>query len=159
VAAALQQRLLPGDRALLLYEGGVDSTSLLSPELMVETLRRFGFDVRVVPYAAWRRKVLALASTADTRNALFPFTDVIYALTPLRFLGQRYQLEWWLENRGCPDEIRAALEPREHIQPAVVSQMVGYYVQAGAMPSPSSAGRSSPYTSPWRCRRTCRSPW
>jgi len=114
----------------------LDSTSLLSPELMVETLRRFGFDVKVVPYAAWRRKVLALASTANTRNALFPFTDVIYALTPLRFLGQRYQLEWWLENRGCPDEIRAALEPREHIQPAVVSQMVGYYFRAGAMPAP-----------------------
>ena len=114
----------------------LDSTSLLSPELMVETLRRFGFDVRVVPYAAWRRKVLALASTADTGNALFPFTDVIYSLTPLRFLGQRYQLEWWLENRGCPDEIRAALEPREHIQPAVVSQMVDYYVRAGAMPRP-----------------------
>jgi thioester reductase-like protein len=114
----------------------LDSTSLLSPELMVETLSRFGFDVRVVPYAAWRRKVLALASTADSRNALFPFTDVIYALTPLRFLGQRYQLEWWLENRGCPDEIRAALEPREHIRPAVVSQMVGYYIRAGAMPAP-----------------------
>ena len=119
----------------------LDSTSLLSPELMVETLSRFGFDVRVVPYAAWRRKVLALASTADTRNALFPFTDVIYALTPLRFLGQRYQLEWWLENRGCPDEIRAALEPREHIQPSVVSQMVGYYIRAGAMPAPASADR------------------
>ncbi|HEX4961509.1 MAG TPA: thioester reductase domain-containing protein [Thermoanaerobaculia bacterium] len=117
----------------------LDSTSLLSPELMVETLSRFGFDVRVVPYAAWRRKVLALASTADTRNALFPFTDVIYALTPLRFLGQRYQLEWWLENRGCPDEIRAALEPREHIQPSVVSQMVGYYIRAGAMPAPANA--------------------
>ena len=52
-----------------------------------------------------------------------------------------YQLEWWLENRGCPDEIRAALEPREHIQPAVVSQMVGYYVRAGAMPAPASADR------------------
>jgi thioester reductase-like protein len=112
----------------------LDSTSLLSPELMVETLRGFGFDVRVVPYAAWRRKVLALATTGDTRNALFPFTDVIYALTPLRFLGQRYQFEWRLENRGCPDEIRALLEPREHIQPSVVSHMVDYYVRAGAMP-------------------------
>jgi len=112
----------------------LDSKSLLSPELMVETLRRSGFDVRVVPYAAWRRKVLALAATADTRNALFPFTDVIYALTPLRFLGQRYQFEWCLENRGCPDEIRALLEPREHIQPSVVSHMVDYYVRAGAMP-------------------------
>jgi thioester reductase-like protein len=112
----------------------LDSTSLLSPELMVETLCRFGFDVRVVPYAAWRRKVLALAATADTQNALFPFTDVIYALTPLRFLGQRYQLEWCLENRGCPDEIRAMLEPREHIQPSVVSHMIDYYVRAGAMP-------------------------
>lgn len=112
----------------------LDSTSLLSPELMVETLRRSGFDVGVVPYAAWRRKVLALAATGDTRNALFPFTDVIYALTPLRFLGQRYQFEWYLENRGCPDEIRAMLEPREHIQPSVVSHMVDYYVRAGAMP-------------------------
>ena len=81
----------------------LDSTSLLSPEVMVEALRGFGFDVRVVPYAAWRRKVLALAATGDTRNALFPFTDVLYALTPLRFLGQRYQLEWCLENRGCPE--------------------------------------------------------
>jgi thioester reductase-like protein len=112
----------------------LDSTSLLSPELMVETLRGFGFDVRVVPYAAWRRKVLALATTGDTRNALFPFTDVIYALTPLRFLGQRYQFEWCLENRGCPDEIRALLEPRDHIQPSVVNHMVDYYVRAGAMP-------------------------
>jgi thioester reductase-like protein len=112
----------------------LDSTSLLSPELMVETLRGFGFDVRVVPYAAWRRKVLALAATGDTQNALFPFTDVIYALTPLRFLGQRYQFEWCLENRGCPDEIRALLEPREHIQPSVVNHMVDYYVRAGAMP-------------------------
>jgi hypothetical protein len=101
---------------------------------MVETLRGFGFDVRVVPYAAWRRKVLALATTGDTRNALFPFTDVIYALTPLRFLGQRYQFEWCLENRGCPDEIRALLEPRDHIQPSVVNHMVDYYVRAGAMP-------------------------
>lgn len=113
----------------------LDSTSLLSPELMVETLRRFGFDVRLVPYAAWRREVLDLARAADTRNALFPFTDVIYALTPLRFLGQRYQFEWCLENRGCPDEIRAMLEPREHIQPSVVSHLVDYYVRAGAMPS------------------------
>ncbi|HXU29820.1 MAG TPA: thioester reductase domain-containing protein, partial [Thermoanaerobaculia bacterium] len=118
----------------------LDSTSLLSPELMAETLRRFGFDVKVVPYAAWRQKVLALASAAESRNALFPFTDVIYALTPLRFLGQRHQLEWWLENRGCPDEIRAALEPREHINPSVVSRMVGYYVQAGAMPEPQRQG-------------------
>jgi len=114
----------------------LDSTSLLSPELMAETLRRHGFDVRVVPYAAWRRKVLALAAAADTRNALFPFTDVIYALTPLRFLGQRHQLEWYLENRECPDGIRATLEPREHVQPSVVSHMVAYYVQAGAMPAP-----------------------
>lgn len=112
----------------------LDSTSLLSPELMVETLRGFGFDVRVVPYAAWRRNVLALAATGDTQNALFPFTDVIYALTPLRFLGQRYQFEWCLENRGCPDEIRALLEPREHIQPSVVTHMVDYYMRAGAMP-------------------------
>jgi thioester reductase-like protein len=112
----------------------LDSTSLLSPELMVATLRGFGFDVRVVPYAAWRRKVLALATTADTQNALFPFTDVIYALTPLRFLGQRYQFEWCLENRGCPDEIRALLEPRDHIQPSVVNHMVDYYVRAGTMP-------------------------
>jgi thioester reductase-like protein len=118
----------------------LDSTSLLSPELMVETLRRFGFDVRVVPYAAWRRKVLALAATFDTQNALFPFTDVIYALTPLRFLGQRYQFEWCLENRGCPDEIRATLEPREHVQPSVVNHMVDYYVRAGAMPSSASSG-------------------
>jgi hypothetical protein len=119
----------------------LDSTSLLSPELMVETLRGFGFEVRVVPYAAWRRKVLALAATGDAQNALFPFTDVIYALTPLRFLGQRYQFEWCLENRGCPDEIRALLEPREHIQPSVVSQMVDYYVRAGAMPGCASASR------------------
>jgi thioester reductase-like protein len=112
----------------------LDSTSLLSPELMVETLRGFGFEVRLVPYAAWRRKVLALATTGDTQNALFPFTDVIYALTPLRFLGQRYQFDWCLENRGCPDEIRALLEPRELIQPSVVNQMVDYYVRAGAMP-------------------------
>jgi thioester reductase-like protein len=118
----------------------MDSTSLLSPELMVETLRGFGFDVRLVPYAAWRRKVLALATTADTQNALFPFTDIIYALTPLRFLGQRYQFEWCLENRGCPDEIRALLEPREHIQPSVVSHMVDYYVRSGAMPGAASAG-------------------
>lgn len=109
---------------------------------MVETLRGFGFDVRVVPYAVWRRKVLALAAIADTQNALFPFTDVIYALTPLRFLGQRYQFEWCLENRGCPDEIRAMLEPREHIQPSVVSHMVDYYVRAGAMPMPASSGRA-----------------
>jgi len=34
----------------------LDSTNLLSPEVMVETLRRFGFDVRVVPYAAWRSR-------------------------------------------------------------------------------------------------------
>jgi thioester reductase-like protein len=112
----------------------LDSTNLLSPELMVETLRGFGFDVRVVPYAAWRRKVLALATTGDAQNALFPFTDVIYALTPLRFLGQRYQFEWCLENRGCPDEIRALLEPREHVQPSVVNHMVDYYVRAGTMP-------------------------
>jgi thioester reductase-like protein len=112
----------------------LDSTSLLSPEVMVETLRGSGFDVQLVPYAAWRRKVLAHAATGDTRNALFPFTDVIYALTPLRFLGQRYQFEWCLENRGCPDEIRALLEPREHIQPSVVRHMVDYYVRAGAMP-------------------------
>jgi hypothetical protein len=65
---------------------------------------------------------------------LFPFTDVIYALTPLRFLGQRYQFEWCLENRGCPDEIRAVLEPRDHIQPSVVHHMVDYYVRAGTMP-------------------------
>src|SRR5678815_1274215 len=69
-----------------------------------------------------------------TQNALFPFTDVIYALTPLRFLGQRYQSEWCLENRGCPDEIRAVLEPRDHIQPSVVHHMVDYYVRAGTMP-------------------------
>ena len=117
----------------------LDSTTLLSPELMVETLRRFGFDVRVVPYAAWRLKVLALAAIGDTQNALFPFTDVIYALTPLRFLGQRYQFEWCLENRGCPDGIRALLEPRDHIQPSVVNQMVDYYVRAGTMPRPASS--------------------
>jgi thioester reductase-like protein len=116
----------------------LDSTSLLSPELIVETLRRFGFDVHLVPYAAWRRKVLALAATADTQNALFPFTDVIYALTPLRFLGQRYQLAWHLENRGCPTELRALLEPREHIQPSVVSHMVDYYIRAGTMPKSAS---------------------
>jgi thioester reductase-like protein len=113
----------------------LDSTSLLPPELMVDTLRGFGFDVRLVPYAAWRRKVLALAATGDTQNALFPFTDVIYALTPLRFLGMRDQLAWCLENRGCPDEIRAALEPREHIQASLVNHMVDYYVRAGTMPS------------------------
>jgi hypothetical protein len=88
--------------------------------------------------------VLALATTADTGNALFPFTDVIYALTPLRFLGQRYQFEWCLENRGCPDELRAMLEPREHIQPAVVSQMIAYYVRAGAMPDGRGAARARP---------------
>jgi len=124
------------DPASVNHDIYLDSTSLLSPELVVETLRRFGFDVRVVPYAAWRRKVLALAATADTQNALFPFTDVIYALTPLRFLGQRHQFEWCLENRGCPDELRAMLEPRDHIQPSVVSQMIDYYVRAGAMPAP-----------------------
>lgn len=66
----------------------------------------------------------------------------IVALTPLRFLGQRYQFEWCLENRGAADEIRALLEPREHIQPAVVSHLVDYYVRAGAMPSPAHAGES-----------------
>jgi hypothetical protein len=74
-------------------------------------------------------------TAGDSRNALFPFTDVIYALTPLRFLGQRYQLEWYLENRECPERIRALLEPREHVEPAVVSHMVDYYVRAGAMPA------------------------
>ncbi len=111
----------------------LDSTSLLSPALMVETLQRSGFDVRVVPYAAWRRKVLALSTTLDTRNALYPFTDVIHALTPLRFLGQRRQLEWYLENRGCPPELLALIEPREHVQPSLVRSMVDYYVRSGAM--------------------------
>lgn len=112
----------------------LDSTTLLSPELLVETLQGFGFNVRVVPYAAWRQKVLALATTNDIQNALYGFTDVIYTLTPLRFLGQRYQLQWFLENRGCPEEVRALLGPQEHVQPSLVYNMVDYYVRAGAMP-------------------------
>jgi thioester reductase-like protein len=112
----------------------LDSTNLLPPELMVSALRSFGFDTRVVPYAAWRQKVLALADTNDVQNALFGFTDIIYALTPLRFLGQRYQMQWYLENRGCPEEIRSLIGPREYIQASLVRSMIDYYVRVGAMP-------------------------
>lgn len=134
VAQAVVQCLLhPASTNCDIY---LDSTTLLSPEVMVQTLRRCGFDVHLAPYAAWRQKVLGLAANNDIRNALYGFTDVIYSLTPLRFLGQRYQLQWYLENRGCPAELRTLLEPREHIQPELIQRLVDYYVRAGAMPEP-----------------------
>lgn len=114
----------------------LDSTTLLPPELMIKTLRGFGFDVHLAPYAAWRQKVLDLAAKNDIHNALYGFTDVIYTMTPLRFLGQRYQLQWYLENGGAPQAIRTLLEPREHIQASLLHNLVDYYVRAGAMPEP-----------------------
>jgi thioester reductase-like protein len=119
----------------------LDSASLLEPGLMVQILGRHGFDVRIEAYASWRRKVLDLAGTqrGATPNALVPFTDVIFALTPLRFLGLRHQWDWYLANRDLPDTLRAALEPRDFVTPSTVSRMVEYYIQADAMPSPSSS--------------------
>ncbi len=106
----------------------------MDPDDLVEVLRNHGYQVALEPYATWRQKVLDLADADDTANALYAFTDTIFALTPLRFQGQRLQLEWRLMNHGVPDAVRQALEPREHLTRGLLERMVGYYVSIGAMP-------------------------
>lgn len=112
----------------------LDSTVLIDPGDMIEILRSHGYDVEQIPFAVWRQKVLDLADTHDTENALFGFTDVIYAFTPLRFMGQRLQMSWFLQNRGAPPAIREILGEQAFVSRALLQRLVDYYVRVGAMP-------------------------
>ncbi|HMV70286.1 MAG TPA: SDR family oxidoreductase, partial [Myxococcota bacterium] len=123
--------LLPGTRNADLC---IDSSTVMDPADLVDVLRARDIDVELAPYAAWRQRVLDLADRDDKGNALYAFTDTIFALTPLRFQGQRLQLEWRLQNRGASEEARAALEPRRHLHRTLLERMVDYYLQLGEMP-------------------------
>ena len=112
----------------------IDSATVMDPADLVDVMRERRMDVRIEPYAAWRQKVLDLADRDDRSNALYAFTDTIFALTPLRFHGQRLQLEWRLQNPNAPEAARAALEPRRHLHRTLLGRMVDYYVQLGEMP-------------------------
>lgn len=114
----------------------VDSTTVMEPADLVEVLSDCGYDVRLEPYATWRQKVLDLADRNEKDNALYAFTDTIFALTPLRFQGQRLQMEWHLKNPGAPESARRALEPRGHLHRTLLRRMVEYYVELGQMPKP-----------------------
>jgi hypothetical protein len=81
--------------------------------------------------------VVTTALMPDVKdNALYAFTDTIFALTPLRFQGQRLQMEWHLKNPGAPESARRALEPRGHLHRTLLRRMVEYYVELGQMPKP-----------------------
>lgn len=118
--------LLPGVRDVDLC---IDSTTVMDPNDLVDVLRARGIDARIEAYASWRQQVLDLADRGEKDNALYLFTDTIFALTPLRFQGQRLQLDWKLQNRSAPEVARAALEPRAHLHRALLERMVDYYIR------------------------------
>lgn len=127
----IRASLTPQSHNLDLY---LDSTSLIDPTQMVEVLSSHGYDVEEVPFAVWRQKVLELADAHNTSNALFGFTDVIYAFTPLRFRGQRMQMNWFLRNSEAPQGVRELLGDTEYVDQGLLDRLVGYYVRADAMP-------------------------
>lgn len=114
----------------------LDSTTLIDPNTMVDVLRSYGYDVKLVPFAIWRQRVLDLADTHDTANALFGFTDVIYSFTPLRFMGQKLQMRWFLQNHGAQPVIQELVGEQAFVNRDLLERLVGYYVRVGAMPEP-----------------------
>ena len=47
----------------------------------IEWHKRFGFDVRGLPWDVWKRELLGLGTERLRKNALFPFIDFIRALS------------------------------------------------------------------------------
>ncbi len=123
--------LRPESRDVDLY---LDSTRLIDPQTMVDVLRSYRYEVKLIPFAVWRQKVLDLADQNDTTNALFGFTDVIYSFTPLRFQGQRLQMNWFLQNRNVEPSIREIVGEQAYVNRELLERLVGYYVRVGAMP-------------------------
>lgn len=120
----------------------LDSTALIDPNEMIDVLRTYGYDVKLIPFAIWRQKVLDLADTHDTSNALFGFTDVIYSFTPLRFTGQKLQMSWFLKNHNVPPVLKDLVGDQAFVNRDILQRLVGYYVRVGAMPSREADPRS-----------------